>query len=107
MQKYNELSKLQVLLDFDWAKKIDNEDLYYGTATPKDTTTLHFPGFGLEAAKLLYQRGVSGQLRPQHKLNAELVLSIFVNTDIGDFILATCILESCLPISTEGKTHQT
>jgi len=49
----------QVLLNFGWAKKWDSYEEYFGTPTT-NTTQLHFPGLGLEAAKLLLERNVYG-----------------------------------------------
>ncbi len=42
-----------VLLRTDWSKRWPNKKAYLGDDTPGQTTKLHFPSFGAEAARLL------------------------------------------------------
>jgi kynurenine formamidase len=42
-----------VLLRTDWSKRWPNKKAYLGDDTPGRTTNLHFPSFGVDAAKLL------------------------------------------------------
>ena len=42
-----------VLLRTDWSKRWPNKKRYMGDDTPGDATKLHFPSFGVDAAKLL------------------------------------------------------
>jgi kynurenine formamidase len=43
-----------------WSERWPDWERYYGSTTPKDPATLHFPGVSREAAALLVERGVSG-----------------------------------------------
>ncbi|XP_067938408.1 isatin hydrolase-like [Watersipora subatra] len=48
-----------VLFDFNWAQYWDSfEDVFGSDST--NTSTFHFPGVGIDAAKILAQRGVYG-----------------------------------------------
>lgn len=51
---------LKVLFDFEWAKYWDSYEDVFGSSST-DTTTFHFPGVGMEAAKLLVEREVYGK----------------------------------------------
>ncbi|HEY9228955.1 MAG TPA: cyclase family protein [Gemmatimonadaceae bacterium] len=42
-----------VLLRTDWSKRWPNRKAYMGDDTPGDATKLHFPSYGVDAAKLL------------------------------------------------------
>jgi kynurenine formamidase len=42
-----------VLLRTDWSKRWPNKKAYMGDDTPGDVSKLHFPSFGVEAARLL------------------------------------------------------
>ena len=42
-----------VLVRTDWSKRWPNKKAYMGDDTPGDATKLHFPSFGVEAARLL------------------------------------------------------
>ena len=44
-----------VLLRTDWSKRWPNKKAYLGDDTPGRTTNLHFPSFGVDAAKLLVE----------------------------------------------------
>ncbi len=49
-----------VLLRTGWSKRWPDKRLYLGDDTPGDASNLHFPSYGLEAAKfLIRERGVS------------------------------------------------
>ena len=49
-----------VLVRSGWSSRWPDWNAYYGSDTPFDTATLHFPGVSPEAAELLVQRGVGG-----------------------------------------------
>ncbi|MEW6367663.1 MAG: cyclase family protein [Acidobacteriota bacterium] len=44
-----------VLMLTGWGERWPNWERYYGTPTPKDTATLHFPSFSVEAAGFLVE----------------------------------------------------
>ncbi|MPZ20966.1 MAG: cyclase family protein [Luteitalea sp.] len=43
-----------------WSERWPDWERYYGSKTPKDPATLHFPGVSREAAAMLVERDVSG-----------------------------------------------
>jgi kynurenine formamidase len=47
-----------ILVRTGWAERWPDRKAYYGDANPEDSSHLHFPGIGEEAAKLFVQRGV-------------------------------------------------
>jgi kynurenine formamidase len=49
-----------VLIRTGWSARWPDWNRYYGSATPKDVSTLHFPGVSERAAGELVRRGVSG-----------------------------------------------
>ncbi len=49
-----------VFLRTGWARHWPDKVKYLGSATPGDPLTLHFPGYGREAAEYLVLRGVDG-----------------------------------------------
>lgn len=49
-----------VVVRTGWATRWPSWEEYYGTATPMDVATLHFPGVSSEAAAALASRGVAG-----------------------------------------------
>jgi kynurenine formamidase len=49
-----------VIVRTGWSERWPDWNRYYGSATPKDVATLHFPGVSAEAAKALVARGVAG-----------------------------------------------
>jgi kynurenine formamidase len=51
-----------VLLRTDWSKRWPNKKAYLGDDTPGQTTKLHFPSFGVEAAKLLVEVRKAGAI---------------------------------------------
>lgn len=51
-----------VLLRTDWSKRWPNKKAYLGDDTPGRTTQLHFPSFGVDAAKLLVEERKVGAL---------------------------------------------
>ena len=48
-----------VLLRTDWSRRWPDKRAYLGDDTPGDASKLHFPSYGVEAAKLLIARGVA------------------------------------------------
>src|SRR5262245_13786192 len=51
-----------VLLRTDWSKRWPNKKTYMGDDTPGDATKLHFPSFGVEAARLLINERRAGAI---------------------------------------------
>ena len=49
-----------VLVRTGWSERWPDWNTYYGSETPMDVATLHFPGVSPEAAKLLAERSVAG-----------------------------------------------
>jgi kynurenine formamidase len=49
-----------VLVLTGWGQRWPDRKRYLGSETPDNASTLHFPGFSAEAAKLLVQRAVRG-----------------------------------------------
>ena len=49
-----------VIVRSGWAKFWPDWNAYYGSDTPEDVTTLHFPGISETAAAVLAERGVAG-----------------------------------------------
>jgi kynurenine formamidase len=49
-----------VIVRSGWAKHWPDWNAYYGSETPEDVTTLHFPGVSAAAAEALAQRRVAG-----------------------------------------------
>jgi kynurenine formamidase len=49
-----------VIVRSGWAKFWPDWNAYYGSDTPEDVTTLHFPGISEAAAAVLAERGVAG-----------------------------------------------
>jgi kynurenine formamidase len=49
-----------VILRTGWAARWPDWNAYYGTETPTDVGSLHFPGVSAEAAEVLVQRAVAG-----------------------------------------------
>ncbi|MGD8328198.1 MAG: cyclase family protein [Acidobacteriota bacterium] len=49
-----------VIVRTGWASRWPDWNDYYGSETPQDVTSLHFPGVSPEAAALLVERGVAG-----------------------------------------------
>ncbi len=49
-----------VIVRTGWASKWPDWNAYYGSETPQDVSTLHFPGVSAEAAGVLVDRGVVG-----------------------------------------------
>lgn len=49
-----------VIVRTGWAARWPDENAYYGTETPQDVSTLHFPGVSPAAAGALISRGVYG-----------------------------------------------
>jgi len=49
-----------VVVRTGWASRWPDWNAYYGTETPRDVATLHFPGVSAEAAELLGERGIFG-----------------------------------------------
>jgi kynurenine formamidase len=49
-----------VIVRTGWASRWPDETAYYGTETPGDVSTLHFPGVSPAAAGVLVERGVFG-----------------------------------------------
>ena len=49
-----------VLVRSGWARFWPHWNEYYGSDTPEDVTTLHFPGISEDAAAVLAERGVAG-----------------------------------------------
>jgi len=49
-----------VIVRTGWAARWPDWNAYYGTETPHDVTTLHFPGIAEDAAHTLVERGVAG-----------------------------------------------
>lgn len=49
-----------VLVHSGWDTRWPDANEYYGTDTPEDVGTLHFPGVSPEAAQLLVDRGIAG-----------------------------------------------
>lgn len=49
-----------VIVRTGWASRWPDWNAYYGTETPQDVTTLHFPGVSAEAARVLAERRVAG-----------------------------------------------
>lgn len=49
-----------VFLRTGWARHWPDKASYLGSRTPADPMTLHFPGYGPEAAEFLIDRGVDG-----------------------------------------------
>ena len=49
-----------VIIRTGWSAHWPSWERYYGSATPMDVATLHFPGVSPEAARLLVERGVAG-----------------------------------------------
>lgn len=49
-----------VIVRTGWAARWPDENAYYGTETPEDVSTLHFPGVSPAAAAALAERGVYG-----------------------------------------------
>ena len=43
-----------------WASQWTDWETYYGSSTPTDVATLHFPGISPEAAQALVNRGIFG-----------------------------------------------
>lgn len=48
-----------VLLRTGWSRFWPDRKAYFGDATPGDTSKLRFPGYGVEAARLLVERGAA------------------------------------------------
>ncbi len=48
-----------VILRTGWARRWKSAELYFGADTSVRPTALHFPSFGLEAARVLIERGVA------------------------------------------------
>lgn len=48
-----------VLVRTDWSKRWPDVEQYLGDATPGETSNLHFPGIGEDAAKLLVTREIA------------------------------------------------
>jgi kynurenine formamidase len=48
-----------VLLRTGWSSRYPDRKSYFGDDTPNDASKLHFPSFGVEAARLLVQRKVA------------------------------------------------
>jgi kynurenine formamidase len=48
-----------VILRTGWARRWDSADMYFGADTTRQPTVLHFPSFGLEAVRVLIERGVA------------------------------------------------
>ncbi len=49
-----------VIVRTGWASRWPDWNAYYGTETPQDVATLHFPGLSPEAARVLGERGIFG-----------------------------------------------
>lgn len=49
-----------VLVRSGWSSRWPDWNAYYGSDTPQDVGTLHFPGVSPEAAELLVERGIAG-----------------------------------------------
>jgi len=49
-----------VIVRSGWASRWPDWNAYYGTETPEDVGTLHFPGVSADAAGVLVERGVAG-----------------------------------------------
>lgn len=49
-----------VLVRSGWDARWPDANAYYGTETPGDVSTLHFPGVSPQAAELLVDRGIAG-----------------------------------------------
>ena len=49
-----------VIIRTGWASRWPDWETYYGSSTPADVATLHFPGVSPEAAQALVNRGVFG-----------------------------------------------
>ena len=49
-----------VLVHSGWDSRWPDANAYYGTETPTDVSTLHFPGVSPEGAEVLVQRGIAG-----------------------------------------------
>lgn len=49
-----------VLLNFNWTRKSDNKTEFFGSPNPQDIQSRHYPGLGVEAARLLIARKVFG-----------------------------------------------
>ena len=52
--------KAIVIVRTGWSARWPDWSAYYGSATPMDVATLHFPGVSPGAARLLVDRGVAG-----------------------------------------------
>lgn len=50
-----------MIFDFGWAQYWDSYEDVFGSVST-NTTTFHFPGVGIEAARILYDRGIYGEL---------------------------------------------
>jgi kynurenine formamidase len=48
-----------VLLRTGWSRRWPDRKAYFGDDTPGDASKLRFPGYGVEAARLLVERGVA------------------------------------------------
>jgi len=49
-----------VIVRTGWAARWPDWNAYYGSETPRDVSTLHFPGVSADAARLLSRRAVAG-----------------------------------------------
>jgi|TARA_B100000745_G_scaffold85522_1_gene53615 kynurenine formamidase len=49
-----------VIIRTGWASRWPDWETYYGSSTPTDVATLHFPGISPEAAQALVNRGIFG-----------------------------------------------
>lgn len=107
-----------VLVRTGWSSRWSDRKEYLGDDTPGDTTNLHFPGFGAEAARLLVQqKGVAAigidtaSLDPGrsqdfqvHRVAAEAGIPGFENLTNLDQLPAKGAWLMALPMLIEGGT---
>jgi kynurenine formamidase len=105
-----------VLLKTGWSSRWGDRKAYFGDDTPNDASKLHFPGYGVEAARLLVEgRQVSAlgvdspsvdygpsQDFPVHRLGAPRGVPNFENLTGLDRLPGTGALVFALPMKIEG-----
>ena len=105
-----------VLLRTGWSSRWGDRKAYFGDDTPNDASKLHFPGYGVEAARLLVEErqvaaiGVDSpsvdygpsQDFPVHRLGAPRGVPNFENLTGLDRLPSTGAVVVALPMKIEG-----
>ncbi len=105
-----------VLLRTGWSARWGDRKAYFGDATPNDATKLHFPGYGVEAVRLLIEERQVGALGidspsvdygpsqdfPVHRLGAPHGVPNFENLTGLDRLPPTGATVFALPMKIEG-----